>query len=175
MAVDLALRVALRGCLALVVVLLALAHAQLDLHARVLEIDRERDEGVAVLLDERMELVDLTLVQQQPLGAVGVVVEDVALVVGRDVHGVDHGLAVFHNAVAVLEVERSRADGLDLRPLQLDTGLETVLHKVVVIGLAVLRRDLDSLFLHGTVPPSPSQRISVYHDSARRTRAVIKM
>ena len=66
---------------------------------------------------------------------------------------VDHGLAVFHDAVAVLEVERSRADGLDLRPLQLDTGLETVLHKVIVIGLAVLRRDLDSLFLHGTVPP----------------------
>ena len=153
MAVDLALRVALRGCLALVVVLLALAHAQLDLHARVLEIDREWDEGVAVLLDERVELVDLTLVQQQPLGAVGIVVEDVALVVGRDVHGVDHGLAVFHDAVAVLEVERSGADGLDLRPAKLDTGLETVLHKVIVIGLAVLRRDLDSLFLHGTVPP----------------------
>ena len=35
----------------------------------------------------------------------------------------------------------------------LDTGLERVLHEVVVIGLAVLRRDLDSLFLHGTVPP----------------------
>ena len=82
MAVDLALRVALRGCLALVVVLLALAHAQLDLHARVLEVDRERDEGVSVLLDERVELVDLTLVQQQPLGTVGVVIEDVALVVG---------------------------------------------------------------------------------------------
>ena len=51
-----------------------------------------------------MELVDLALVQQQPLGAVGVVVEDVALVVGRDVHGVDHGLTVFYDAVAFREV-----------------------------------------------------------------------
>ena len=81
-------------------------------------------------------------------------VEDIALVVGRNVHRQHVRLAVFDDDIAVFQVERAGADGLDLRALELDARLVAVFDKIVVERLAVLRRDLYPLFLrHGTSPP----------------------
>ena len=96
-----------------------------------------------------MELAYLPLVQQQALGAIRVAVEDVAVVVGGDVEAVGVHLAVLGHAEGVLQVQRTGADGLDLRAEQLDTRLVAILHEVVVVGLAVLRRDLHAGLFHG--------------------------
>ena len=96
-----------------------------------------------------MELADLPLVHQQPPGPDRILVENIALFVGGDVHAMDEQLPVLHGAVGVLQVQRAGPDRLDLRAEQLHTGLVPILHEVVVEGLAVLGRDLDALFLRG--------------------------
>ena len=76
-------------------------------------------------------------------------------------------LSVLHGAVGILQIQRAGADGLDLRAEQLDAGLVLILHKIVVEGLAVLRRDLDaSLFRIGSPHFAGKWGIYliVYHD-----------
>ena len=133
----------------LVVGLFTLAKAQLHLDAAVLEVEGQGDEGVAVLLLQRLQLADLPFVHQKALGAVGVAVEDIALLVGGDVHLVGVDLAVLGHAEGVLQIGLSAADGLDLGTEQLDTGLVALLHEIVVEGLAVLHRRLDAFLFHG--------------------------
>ena len=96
-----------------------------------------------------VELADLPLVQQQALGTVGVAVEDVALLIGRDVEAVGIDLAVLGDAEGIFQVQRAGADGFDLRAEQLDAGLVAVLHKIVVERFAVLGGDLDAGLFHG--------------------------
>ena len=99
-----------------------------------------------------MELADLPFVHQQPLGPVRVLVEDVPLFIGRDVHAVGVNLAVLGHAVGILQIYPALADGFDLRPRQLDARLIPVLHEIVVVRLAVLGRDLDTALFHGGPP-----------------------
>ncbi len=61
----------------------------------------------------------------------------------------DEQLPILYRTVGVLQIQRSGPDGLDLRARKLDARLVAVLHEVVVEGLAVLGRDLDSLLLRG--------------------------
>ena len=159
--------VPLGGGVPLVVILLALAQADLHLHLGVLEIDAQGHQCVAVLLDESVELADLPLVHQQPPVPVRVPVEDVAMLVWRDVHAVDEQLAVLYSAVGVLQVHRARTDGFDLRAAQLDACLVLILHEVIVVGFAVLGRDFDSLFLRGDHLVSSE---SVYHSFPMTSR-----
>ena len=147
-----ALGVALGDGVPLVIGLFALAQAQLHLHTAVLEIQAQGDQGIAVLLLQIVELADLPLVHQQPLGPVRVLVEDVALLIGGDVHAVGVDLAVLGHAVGILQVHPALPDGLDLRSGQLDARLVSVLHEIVVVGLAVLGRDLDTPLFHGGPP-----------------------
>ena len=175
---DLALGVPLGGGVPLVVVLLAPAQADLQLHPGVLEVDAERDQGQAVLLHHGLQLADLPLVHQQPPGADGVFVEDVSLFIGGDVHAVDIDLPVLGDAEGVLQVQGPGPDGLDLRPGQLDAR-----HRLLLEGLAVLRRDLDARLLHacpslsfsGAAGGALSARITirigtVYHSPADSSR-----
>ena len=133
----------------LIVGFLTLTQAQLHLHAGVFEVDGQGDQGVTILLLHGVELADLPLVQQQALGTVGVAVEDVALLIGRDVEAVGIDLAVLGDAEGILQVQRAGADGFDLRAEQLDAGLVAVLHKIVVERFAVLGGDLDAGLFHG--------------------------
>ena len=156
---DLALGVPLGGGVPLVIVLLALAKADLQLHPGVFKVGAQGDQGQAVLLHHGLQLADLPLVHQQPPGADRVLIEDVALLVGGDVHPVDVDLPVFRDAESVLQVQGPGPDGLDLRPGQLDARLEAFLHEVFVEGLAVLRRQLDARLLHADPPVlSPRSR-----------------
>ena len=81
---------------------------------------------------------------QQALRPVGVAVEDVAVIIRGDVQTVGVDFAILGNAEAVLQVQRPGADGLDFRTKQLDARLVAVLDKIVVVRLAVLRRDFDA-------------------------------
>ncbi len=66
--------------------LFALTQAHLDLHTAALEINRQGNEGEAVLLDLALEPHDLSLVHQEPPGSAGVHIEAVSVVVRGDVH-----------------------------------------------------------------------------------------
>ena len=96
-----------------------------------------------------MELADLPLVHQQPLGPIRILVEDVALLIGGDVHTQGEQLTVLGHAVGILQIHPPAPDGLDLRSGQLDARLIALLHEVVVVRLAVLCSDLNATLFHG--------------------------
>ena len=83
---------------------------------------------------------------EQTPGPVGVPVEDVALLIGADVHAPDEQLPVLHGAEAVLHVHLARPDGFYLRAVELNAGLEAVQDEIVVERLAVGGDLLDPLF-----------------------------
>ena len=87
---------------ALVVILLASAQAKLYLYVAPLEIEGQRHQGQPVLFDPVMELYYLLLMHQEPSGPERILVENVSLGIGTDMHPVYHELAVIHPAVAVL-------------------------------------------------------------------------
>ena len=53
---------------------------------------------------------------QQAAGAAGFPVEDVALLIGGDVHPMDEQLPILYRTVGVLQIQRSGPDGLDSVP-----------------------------------------------------------
>jgi hypothetical protein len=60
---------------ALIVHLLTLAKAQLDLYEAALEVDRERDQGIALLPDSTIDALDLLGMEEQFLLPVGIVLK----------------------------------------------------------------------------------------------------
>ena len=140
-ALGLAEGVALGDGLALVVAGLAPRRRQLDLGPAVLEVDAERHERRAPVLERPRELDDLLVVQQQLAGAHRVELAPRELV-GRHVHAVQPDLAVLDARVGVLEVGAAVADRLHLGPLEHDAALVRVQHEVVVARLAIGDDDL---------------------------------
>ena len=137
--------VVLGGGVALVVQMLAHAYAQLHLHPAVLQVQLQRDQRIALALHHLQELSDLGLVQQQLFGPHGIGVEDVALLVGADVHALHKHFAVLDPGVALLQVHTSLADGFYFRAVQGKTAFVGFLHKVVVPRAAVGGHGLDAL------------------------------
>ena len=136
--------------------LVAAGQRQLHLHPGAGEVQRERDQGIAVLLHPGLELADLPAVEQQPSGAPGVLVEDIALLIGGYVHPVQEHLPVLHRAEGVPQVHRPQPDGLDLRAGQLDARLVLVLDEIVVERLPVGGDLLARLLGHGASLLSPT-------------------
>ena len=133
------------GGLPLIIELLALGQADLQLDPGPLEVDGQRDEGIAVLLDPAEEPHDLPLVHQQPAGAAGVLVEDVPLLIGADMHPKDRYLPILDQAEGVLQVHIAQTDGFDLCARQLDPSLIPLLDGIVVECLVVFGDDLHPI------------------------------
>ena len=83
--VDLTLGVLLCRVLTLVIELFALGERDLDLDEASAEVDRQRDQRVAVLLDLAKQARDLALVHQEPARTKRIFVENVALLIRRNV------------------------------------------------------------------------------------------
>ena len=62
---------------------------------------------------------------------------------------VNKQFAVFYGAVRILQIQRAGTNRFHFRTRQLNAGLVPILHEVVVVGFAVLRRDFDSFLLRG--------------------------
>ena len=75
-AFDLAVGIALGHRLSLVALRAALGDAELDLRPTLFEVQRERDERDALLVDLRLQAIDLAAVQQQLAGTIGIVRPD---------------------------------------------------------------------------------------------------
>lgn len=146
-AADIAIRVAFGNAVALVVLRLTAAQAELQLHPPVLEVDFQRDERVALPRHKPFQLADLALVHQKTLGTHGIAVEDVALLIGTDVHAFDPDLAMADDRPAFLEIHATLPHALDLGAVQLDPALVAFLHEIIVKRLAILCHGLDALLM----------------------------
>ena len=101
--VDLPFGILFGRVVAFIVEFFALAQGDFQFHPGAPEINGEGNEGQALLLDLAKEVVDLPLVHQQAAGAHGVLIEDIALGIGADVHLLDPQLAVLDLHIAVGE------------------------------------------------------------------------
>src|SRR3954451_3743292 len=124
---------------ALVPGLLALRERDLDLRPAVLEVERQRDDGEALLADPALDLVDLDPVEEQLALAAGGVVGPGALGVLRDVHAVQPGLVAVDLDEPVDQGRAPQPQRLHLGALEDQAGLVGVLDVVVVARLLVLR------------------------------------
>jgi len=95
---------------------LPFAKGELALHAALAEVEPRRDEGEALLLGQPFELADLGAMQQQLAGAQRLVIHRVAMRERADVCVQQKALAVFEQAVSVLEVRLPFANRLHLSP-----------------------------------------------------------
>ena len=102
-AIHLSFGVAFGDVLALVVLLLPFTDANFDFDPGTFEVEGEGDEGVALLLNDTGEAVNLVFVDQQLTRSVGVVIEPIALQVLFDVAVDKPKLTIFHCDVRVFE------------------------------------------------------------------------
>ena len=103
----------------------------------MLEVERKRHKSVALQLALLVQPPDLILVGQQPPHPHGVLIEDVAVVVGGDVHSLDQQLAVLNIDPAVFQVDAAGTQALDLGAFQLDARFQRFEHEILVTRLAV--------------------------------------
>jgi len=119
---------------ALVPLLLAFGEGQFAFDAAVLEVELDRDQGVALLLGGDLQFGDLVLVEEEFASAKRVVVHRVAVGEGADVGVEEEGFAVFEEAIGVFEVGFAFADGFDFGAAQGDAGFDAVGEEVVEAG-----------------------------------------
>ena len=110
------------------------------------EVDAERDEGVAVLLQLAEDFIDLGLMEEELAVAQRVLVKDVALLVRIHMHAVDEDLSVFYVAEGFLDGTLAEAERLDLCARELDAALEGLVHEVVVVGFLIICDELGAFF-----------------------------
>ena len=143
--VDLALGVLFRRGLSLIVQFFTLAQTHIYLYPAALEIDRQRDQRITVLLDLAQKAHDLPPVHQQPTDTTGIRIKPVAMVIGRYVHLVQKQLAILDAAPGILQIQRTLAYGLNFRTAQFNARFQLFFYKIFVVSFPVPGHDLDTL------------------------------
>ena len=152
--VDLSPCVLIRRVLALIVQLFASTKRDFYLDTRVFQINGEGNDGIALQLDLGIQPHDFSLMQEQSTGPQGVLIKNVTLLIGADVHLSDPQLAILDGAPSLFEIECAETNGLYLRARQLDSRLEAFFDKVFMKGLGVFAKIFTPLsivsppFLH---------------------------
>ena len=136
----------------LVVELFTLAKPNLDFYHRTLEIYRYRYKSKPLLLNLAQKLHYLLFVEQKLPDPHWVAVENVAVVVGRNVHTLYPKLAVVDRTPAVFQVNSASAYGLDLRTHKLNARLVAVEDKIFMPRLAVFGNCFKRSFFHSKRP-----------------------
>jgi hypothetical protein len=119
------------------VLLLPLAQCEGHLGPAVLEVELERHQGQAALLDGADQLLDLAPVKEELAGADGVMIVAVALLVRSDVHAFEKYLTVLYPGVGFADRGLSVPEGLHLGPREHDAGLPGLEYMVVMGCLGV--------------------------------------
>ena len=145
--------------LTLVIGMLAGSQCQFKFGLAMLEIDLERHQGKALLPGLAEQLHDLSLMHQQLARTQRIVIEDISLFIGTDMHILHKNLAIPDDCIAVLEIGPARPQGLYFRPLQSQTGLIGLMDKEIMTCLAILASNLHAnVFLSQMVSPFPFDR-----------------
>ena len=90
---------------------------------------------------------------QELPGAKGVLVENIPLLIGADMHPDDLHLSVFDQAEGILQVHIALTDGFDLGTGQRDARFIAVLDKIIMERLAVFGRSAWCLSDPRASPP----------------------
>ena len=93
--------------------------------------------------------------QQKSLSSEGLAVEDVALLIGTDVHTVHKCFAVVDRDIGFLDTALSLADGFHLCAEQFDPRLIFFFYKIVVVGFLVVRHQFDRILAAHFLPFLP--------------------
>ena len=117
---------------ALVIKLLTTAETNLYLHKRFTEVNPERNESVALLLELSENLVYLVLMHEKLTVSEGVLVEDITLLIRIDMHALDEDLAVSYAAVSLLDGALAQSQGLYFGTRKLDAALVSLVYKIIV-------------------------------------------
>ena len=99
----------------------------------------ERHQREALSFDGTDQFSNLAAVQQQLARAARLVIELIALLVGRDVRVEEKHFAVVHDRVRIRDVRLSRAQRFDLRTRKHDAGLPRIQEMIIVPGALVPR------------------------------------
>ena len=145
----------------LVVELLASRKTDLHLDASVLEVDLKRHQGVALGLHLSGKFHDLALVKQELSLSEGLAVENIAFLVGTDIHTLHKGFAVINGDIGLLDAALALPDRFHLCSEQFDPCLVFLFYEIVVVGLLVVAsilpvRSRNSFFLPLFLPFSLS-------------------
>jgi len=123
---------------ALVVLLLAPRHTEFQFRAPVFEINRERDQREAALVDFLFKLFDLApMGQQSSIAPRLVVVDDGRLLVRVDVATVQHELAVVDRRERFVELAEAHAQAFHLATDELNAAFDFRFDEIIVIRLAI--------------------------------------
>lgn len=147
LSVDVTIGLLFRSGIALIVQLLTTAKSHLHLDVRAFEIQLQRHQRIALLRHKAEQFEDLLFVHEQAAGAKRIAVEDIAVLVGADVHLTHKQFPVVDGAVGILEIDRAGTQALDLGAEQLNARLIAFLYKIFMPRLFVLRDDLSTCFL----------------------------
>ena len=142
LSVDVTVGLLFGGGIALIIQLFTAAKSHLYLDVRALEVQLQGHEGIALLRHQTEQLKDLLFVHQEAAGTKGITVEDIAVLIGADVHLAHEQFPVIDGAVGVLEIDIARPQAFDLGAKQLNTGLVRFFDKVFMPRLFVLRDDV---------------------------------
>src|SRR5260221_6987691 len=169
--VHLALRFALGDGVALVLAGLTLAHAQLDLHPAVLEVEAQGDQRVTRLLLRFLQPIDLAAVEEQLAGALGLVIlQGPGRLVGRNLRVEEKQLPTFSYRIRIRQLDAALAQRLHFRAGERDAAFQLALDVVLEAGAAVLGDDLDVAFAHPVSPSAPLSISRVLPRKAARKR-----
>src|SRR5438105_5383770 len=138
---HLTLRVAPGHILALVPKFLSAGQADLDLDVVAYQVHAQRHDRQSLCTHLGVEILDLSLVEQQLATAVRLRVVPVALLVGCDVHLQQPRLTVLDAHVAVPQLRATRAQRLHLRAGQLDAGFDLLQDAELKRGTAIAREE----------------------------------
>ena len=137
-ALDLTLDIALCDGLALVLATLAFGERNLNFHATVFEIDRQRHDGESFARYALSECLDLRRVKQQFARAVRVVrANSMCELIRRNMHTFEPEFAVVNARVRIGELNLTGAQAFHFAAGQHDARFEHLEDAEVVTGLAV--------------------------------------
>ena len=141
-AVDGALGIAFCNVIAFVIQLFTFAQSQFHLDPGIFKVQGKRNQCQTFLLKRSIQLENFTLVHQHLARTNRVLVKDVALFIGGNMHLLDKQFPVLNVTPAVLEVDLSLAQRFDLGTKQFDAGLVSLLYKIVMSCFSI---DCDGL------------------------------
>lgn len=133
------LALAFRSCVPLVIELFTFCQTDFYLHTGILEIEGQRDQRIAVLLDPAVQPHNFPFVHQQPPVPPRLSVKDVPFFVGGNVHAVDEKLSVLYLTKGVFQIHPASADGFHFGAAQFNPGL------IFVLRCSSYERRRDSL------------------------------
>ncbi len=133
--------------MAFIVGFLPPADPEFDFQMPAEKVELQGDQRKALLVDFLLEFADFLLPGEQFAHPQGVVIVDIALLEGTDMHVVHIQLAVFDGGVGILQVDFPGPGGLDFRSAQRNADLERLEHEVLVPCSSVGQNMPDSVLL----------------------------